>query len=594
MRVRSLWLGLVACVFVTTIADRSMANARMRMLVFPIKADAGAGTTEDEAFTQTQLLTANLQAGFVVHDFDPDDIWIKQAYLLGLLTSADLHFTEMTPELAYKMLGALAQNLDAKQDVALWGVYTKVDDVDALRLTIIDLRCTRYIEQTIDASAGNIYEKAVAWAVEAIDKLRSGDIGSAPGAPGDGGTHPDGVGTTSGPGPTPPAPGGLSPEEANSKGWELITQAENLDLHKLFPDAISSSLEAESLNPTDEALRAEIANTLYQVYEHSGDMENALKWVVIAGERASDDKKEILSRQEAHLRQLVEFGRGGWDTPRSDLTIAALEDWLRLHSAETGMRRTLITKYMELQPTPNWQMAEKHLELLLDRTPRVPQARLRLATCQLRLGRPKDAVSTLTEWRNGWPSSFDQDGMLLMAEAKAANGQPAEAIAELVATVSGDDVPLSLGEQRYLVLVSAIESVLRAHLPGLVAALGDARTILAQGEPAAGRPREDVRAALSDVSPQFSDLQKLLDAVLPLEGLAKWQEHMTRAIELMRQALAEAVYALDAGDSRACTRSIGTWGLASAEVDAAVEARQDYAPTNEKPEDSTPDRVIGL
>jgi len=565
------------------------------MLVFPIRGDAQAGTTDDEAFTQTQYLSGKLQAAFQVLDYDPDDIWIKQAYLLGLLTNADLHFTDMAPALAYKILDALAQNVNAKQEVAMWGYYTKVDDVDALRLTVVDLRSKRYVEQTIDASEGNLYDKAVNWAAEAIDQMRSGKIGSTEQPTSDNHTPPPGGESPGDGGTTPPGPGtNLTPDEATKKAWALMTQAESLSLQKLWADAISSVLEAEALGVPDPALQYEIANALYQYYEQSGDAENALRWVVIAGERAPEDKKDLLRRQEERLRQLAPLGKDDWPTAHTDWTIATLEGWLTAHAADNETRRTLITKYMELQPAPNWQIALKHLDLLLERAPRVPSALLRQATCLLRLGRSKEAISTLTGWRDGWPSSFGQDGLLLLAEAEAAAGSPAEAVNDLVAAVAGVDVPLSLDEQRYLVLVNVIESVLEAHLSELATALSDTRKLLSDSEPGVGRPREDVRSALSDVSPQLGDIQKLLDSVLPLEGLAKWQEHMTRGIELMRQALAEAVYALDSGDSRACARAVQTWNLSTSELQAAVDARNDYAPTKEKPADTTPDRVIGL
>jgi tetratricopeptide (TPR) repeat protein len=603
------------------------APADLSLLAFPLKPDPQADITQEDTFDREQVFLVVLQHFATVTDYDPDHVWIKQAFMSGLLDAEDLHYNRMTPPLALKYLKALSYDPQTRQDAAFWGTHTRTDDgVEALELTLVDLQTqlthTGLIENTDDM----LNELAAVFIVETIEQMRAegdevgssvdGDVTPPPGETGPAGPPPGGE---SAPPPADPGaetdpptnegtdvddPGDVEGSEADraaaQEGWALIAQAQELSAINQYEQALEVLRPFESLGVTDPEVLFLFHSDRGQYWMKVGNEAAAREDLEKALEYASPDAQETLRRQIAQLDRTQMYGEeldgGKWDVHPT----AAIENHLA-HSNPRDLeaRWALVERYSSLQPQPDWRSTLKHLEALSLYLPNHPDVMRETARCYIGLGRADEAAASLEQWRDVMPHSFGLDASLLYADALVAAGRADEAIGVFWEAIQDAERIPRLDDDQYATLFQAAEAYLTANMPPLAEAVEKSLELFSQGERGVGYTREELRTRITDARPMLSRLLEVLEKIRPTPLYEEWRPHMISGLLLLQQAVAETVYSLDANDRQAGNRAFEAWGLAMDSFQAAVDAAESAAAAAEAAEgaeegEASPDAVIGL
>lgn len=572
--------------------------AKLQVMTFVFRGDADQGTTDDDAFVIHQYYLVALQETCTVTDYDPEQIWVFHAFQTGALKKDDLIRAgeTVTPERVLRILEAVSAATNVRLDAATFGVYTKSDGVDAIRLTVIDRVTHLMYTETVDNSQGDLYGRAAVLVPKTIERMRAAAGGSgfeavgstATAAPGEQPpTVPDAPNTEPGAAPGPL----LAPDEARRRAFEHLAQAEQLALAGDYEGAIAELTLAEQLNTPDIRVRFEIYNCRADYRYMREDLEGALRDLDSATQYATDEGKALL---EGKRKRWVIGGSIDRATLREKeaWTVRKLRDWLRVHPDDKEARFALARQYMALQPEPEWGLALEQLEWLRVYLPREPTVLEALALCHLRLKQPAKAAEVLVRWREEIGASFTRSAALLLAEAREAQGDPAAALDDLAWVAGQSEEPVQLAEDEYLLLVKSVEHVLTQQVNKIVAVLQDAGTLLTHGEGSVGRARESIRADASAAGPALAKVAKVLTAVQPLESWTRWHDHVLLCTQFLRQCQAEALVALDATDQRAWQRAVEAFNMAKEEGLAAVDTRPATAPARRTPSEG--EEVIGL
>ncbi len=625
---KTYWLALALMVM----ASGTAANAELRFLAFPLVNDQEAGVTAEDTFARQQVFLVVLQHFAAITDYDPEEIWVRQAFMSGLLTTEDLHYSRMSAPLALKFLQALSYDPATRHDAAFWGTHTRnADDEDALTLTVVDLQTSKMHSDTITDTDGMLNELASVFLIETVEQMREGEsVGSDagteappvinPGSPptdpgagavdppagppgdppvGDPGEEPPAVGPEGGSAPPSLESGSPAERAAAREGWALIAQAQDLSSINQYEQALEVLRPFESLGVTDPQVLFRFYSDRGQYWLKVDDQIAARADLERAMEYAGPDAQETISHQIAQLERTQIYSEtldgGKWDV----YPTAAIEEHLmRSNPRATDARWALVKRYMGLQPRPDWRAALKHLEALSLYLPNHPQVMREMARCYIGLDSPEEAVRRLEQWRSVMPHSFDMSASLLLADALVASRRADEAVGIFWDAIQGLERMPRLTDEQYASLFRASEAYLATHMPSLADAVQKSLELFSKGESGLGVTREELRTRVTDARPLINRLFEVLDAIRPAEPYVGWRPRILSGLLLLQQAMAETVYALDASDRAAGARAFEAWGLAMDEFEAAVEAARsatDARRAGETPAESTsPGAVIGL